>query len=163
MAENTSEVVVGGLVLVIAAGFLFYAANATGLTGSVSGRDEYRASFRSVDGVSVGTDVRVAGVKVGSVVSIALNPQTFYADATITVDRGIALPDDSALLVSSEGLLGGNFLELVPGGSATNLEPGAEIEDTQGSVNLLTLLSRFVSGSGSEDKPASAPPASGSN
>lgn len=159
MAENTSEVIVGGLVLAVAAGFLFYAANATGFAGSTGGRNEYKASFRAVDGVSVGTDVRLAGVKVGSVVALQLNPQTFYADATVTVDRDIALPDDSALLVSSEGLLGGNFLELVPGGSPTNLDPGAEIEDTQGSVSLISLLTKFVAGSGGGEEPAPAAPA----
>lgn len=159
MAENTSEVVVGGLVLAVAAGFLLYAANATGLTGGTAGRNEYKASFRAADGVSVGTDVRLAGVKVGSVVALDLNPQTFYADARVTVDKNIALPDDSALLVSSEGLLGGNFLELVPGGSATNIEPGAEIEDTQGSVSLISLLTKFVGGSGdaATTPPAAAP------
>lgn len=154
MAENISEVVVGGVVLAVAAGFLFYAANATGLTGGAGGRNEYKASFRAVDGVSVGTDVRLAGVKVGSLVALQLNPQTFYADATITVDKAIALPEDTALLVSSEGLLGGNFLELVPGGSATNIDPGAEIEDTQGSVSLISLLTKFVAGSGSSETPA---------
>lgn len=157
MAENTSEVVVGGLVLAIAAGFLLYAANATGLTGGTAGRNEYKASFRAVDGVSVGTDVRLAGVKVGSVVALDLNPQTFYADARVTVDKNIALPDDSALLVSSEGLLGGNFLELVPGGSVTNIEPGAEIEDTQGSVSLISLLTKFVGGGETATPPAAAP------
>ena len=80
-------------------------------------------------------------------------------DATVTVDRNIALPDDSALLVSSEGLLGGNFLELVPGGSPTNLDPGAEIEDTQGSVSLISLLTKFVAGSGGGEEPAPASPA----
>jgi phospholipid/cholesterol/gamma-HCH transport system substrate-binding protein len=145
MAENTSEILAGAAVVAAAVGFLVYAGQGAGLSGS-GGTYPLHASFRSVEGVSVGTDVRLAGVKVGSVTALSLNPQTFFADATISVQQGIALPDDSALLISSEGLLGGNFVELVPGGSLDNLEPGGEIEDTQGSVSLISLLMKFVGG-----------------
>jgi phospholipid/cholesterol/gamma-HCH transport system substrate-binding protein len=143
MAENTSEVLAGGAVLAVAIGFLVYAGQSTGFSGA---SDTYplTASFRAVDGITVGTDVRLAGVKVGSITTLDLNPQTFYADATVEIDRAIELPDDSAILVSSEGLLGGNYIEIVPGGSTDVLAPGAEIEDTQGSVSLVTLLMRFV-------------------
>jgi hypothetical protein len=109
---------------------------------------EMTASFRSADGISIGTDVRMAGVKVGAVTGIALNPDTFRADARFTVADGIVLPEDTAAVISSEGLLGGNFVELRPGGSPFNLEPGSEIVDTQGSVSLVTLLLRFVTGEG---------------
>jgi phospholipid/cholesterol/gamma-HCH transport system substrate-binding protein len=143
MAENTSEVLAGAAVLVAAVGFLVYAGQTTGFGG---GGDSYdlTASFRAVDGISVGTDVRLAGVKVGTITDLRLNPQTFYADAVVAVDKMIVLPDDSAILVSSEGLLGGNYIEIVPGGSLETLAPGDEIEDTQGSVSLVTLLLRFV-------------------
>ncbi|MFN6977266.1 MAG: outer membrane lipid asymmetry maintenance protein MlaD [Gemmobacter sp.] len=152
MAENTLEVVVGGAVLAVAVGFLVYAGQATGFA---SAPDSYtlRASFRSVEGIRVGSDVRLAGVKVGTVQSIALNPQTFFADATVSLRQGIDLPDDSAIVISSEGLLGGNFVEILPGGSPFNLEPGGEIEDTQGAVSLTTLLMRFVGGGGGSDAP----------
>ncbi len=152
MAENTSEVVAGAAVLAAAIGFLVYAGQTSGFGG---GGDSYdlTASFRAVDGISVGTDVRLAGVKVGTITDLRLNPQTFYADAVVAVDKAIVLPDDSAILVSSEGLLGGNYIEIVPGGSLETLAPGAEIEDTQGSVSLVTLLLRFV-GAQSEEDPA---------
>lgn len=146
MAENTTEVAVGGLVLAAAAGFLFYAMNATEV-GVGDAQYELTASFRSVQGISVGTDVRMAGVKVGTITDLDLNPVTFRADATFTVQEGLELPDDSAILISQEGLLGGNYVEIVPGGSPFNLEPGAEIEDTQGSVSLVSLLMKFVSAS----------------
>ncbi|MDP2086622.1 MAG: outer membrane lipid asymmetry maintenance protein MlaD [Gemmobacter sp.] len=145
MSENATEVAVGGAVLAVAVGFLIYAAQATGL-GPDTGSYELRAAFRSVEGIKLGTDVRMAGVKVGTVTGLSLNPQTFMAEARFTVRDGIELPDDSTVLVSSEGLLGGNFVELMPGGSPFNLEPGAEIEDTQGAVSLTTLLMKFVGG-----------------
>ena len=89
-----------------------------------------------------------AGVKVGTVTELTLNPDTFRAGAVFTVQENLALPDDTAILVSSEGLLGGSFLELLPGGSPFNLEPGSAIQDTQSSVSLITLLMRFVAGEG---------------
>ncbi len=150
MAENVGEIIAGGAVLAAAIGFVIYAAQGSGLSRD-PGSYPLTASFRSVEGVTVGTDVRLAGVKVGTVTSLSLNPQTFFADATISVRDGIALPDDSAILISSEGLLGGNFVELQPGGSLENLNPGAEIENTQGAVSVISLLMKFVGGSGGED------------
>ncbi len=146
MSENKSEVIVGGLVMAVAVGFVVYASQAAGLSGGGSGGYPLTASFRSLEGVSVGSDVRLAGVKIGTITDIDLNPQTFRADTQISVKEGIAIPDDSAIIISSEGLLGGNFVEIMPGGSPFNLESGAEIEDTQGSVSLISLLLKFVSG-----------------
>ncbi|WP_299757306.1 outer membrane lipid asymmetry maintenance protein MlaD [uncultured Boseongicola sp.] len=145
MPERVGEVITGGAVLAVAAGFLFYASQFGGFGAGGDGAT-YTASFRSAEGVQVGTDVRLAGVKVGSVTGLDLDPATFRADASLSVDRIVVLPEDTAIIISSEGLLGGSFVELLPGGSAFNLEPGAEIEDTQSSVSIVQLLLRFVSG-----------------
>lgn len=150
MSENTTEVIVGSIVLAGAIGFLMYAGQLTGFTSGNAPANSYNASFRSIEGVSVGTDVRMAGVKVGTVTELVLNPETFRAEAEFTVNNDVMLPDDTAVIVSSEGLLGGNFVELLPGGALENLTPGAEIEDTQSSVGLVELLLKFVSGSKSE-------------
>jgi phospholipid/cholesterol/gamma-HCH transport system substrate-binding protein len=149
MANQTTEVIVGGAVLAVAVGFFLYATQLTG-NGPAGGMDSYTASFRSVEGVTIGTDVRLGGVKVGTVTELALNPQTFRAETKLAVSSAIILPDDTAVQISSEGLLGGSFVELLPGGSLDNLEPGTEIEDTQSAVSLITLLLKFVSGSGGE-------------
>ena len=133
--------------LAVAAGFLIFAGQGAGF-GASSGTYELHAAFQSVEGITVGTDVRLAGVKVGTVTALALNPATFFADATLSVQENVLLPDDSAALVSSEGLLGGNFVELVPGGSLDNLAPGAEIEDTQGAVSVISLMMKFAGGGG---------------
>lgn len=155
MAENRAEVLAGAAVLAAAIGFLAYAVGGSGLSPS-TGSYPLTASFRSVEGITPGSDVRLAGVKVGAITGLTLNPQTFYADATISIYNSILLPDDSTILISSEGLLGGNFVEIQPGGSSENFAPGAEIEDTQGSVSLMTLLMKFVTSSG--DAPESAAP-----
>lgn len=148
-AENTTEVIVGGAVLAVAIGFLVYAGQVTGVSG---GQSEYElvASFRSADGVTVGTDVRLAGVKVGRVTKIELDTETYRADTSFSVRSGIEVPDDSAIAVSSEGLLGGNYVEILPGGSPFYFEPGDEIEFTQGSVSLVGLLMKFVAGDDDE-------------
>ena len=134
------------MVLAIAIGFGVYAGQATGFGASTDGY-ELNASFRSLEGIGVGTDVRLAGVKIGTVADVALNPETYRADTTFSIRNGIEIPDDSAVIVASEGLLGGSFIEINPGGSPFAFAPGDEIEDTQGAVSLVTLLLKFVTGS----------------
>ncbi len=145
MAENTTEVLVGAAVLAAAIGFAVYAGQVAGLSRA---GDTYTlsASFRSLEGVGVGSDVRLAGVKIGTVEQVTLNPETYRADTRVALDRGIEIPDDSAIVISSEGLLGGNFVEIVPGGSPFSFEPGDEILDTQGAISLVALLLKFVTG-----------------
>lgn len=144
--ENTTEVLVGGAVLAVAIGFLVYAANATGFTAPSAGGYDLRASFRSIEGINPGADVKLAGVKVGTITTVKLNPKTYFADTTIHMKDGVELPTDSAILISQDGLLGGSYVEIVPGGSLDNLKPGQEITDTQGAVSLISLLMKFVGG-----------------
>jgi len=146
MSENTTEVLVGGVVLAAAIGFAVYGAQVAGLGTGTSDTYPLTASFRSLEGVSVGTDVRLAGVKVGTVAEVALNPDTYRADTVVALRGATLVPDDSAIIISSEGLLGGNFVEIVPGGSPFYFEAGDEIADTQGAVSLISLLLKFVSG-----------------
>ncbi|MDF1854873.1 outer membrane lipid asymmetry maintenance protein MlaD [Pseudooceanicola sp.] len=147
MAENTTEVLVGGAVLALAIGFGIYAGKIAGLAPGGAGYP-LTASFRAADGIQIGTDVRLAGVKVGTVTDIALNPESYRAIATFSVSDGVKVPDDSAVLISSEGLLGGNYLELSPGGSEFYLESGDEVLETQGSISLVALLMKFVTKTG---------------
>ena len=149
MSAVRTETFVGAAVVAVAAGFMLYSAQFASV-GQGSGGYGLNASFRSIEGVSVGTDVRLAGVKIGTVTDIQLDPQTFRAETTFSVLDGIELPDDSAVVISSEGLLGGNFVEILPGGSPFNFEAGDEIEDTQSSVSLISLLLKFVSGGDDE-------------
>lgn len=153
MVENRLEILTGALVLAAAAGFFVFAGQTAGMGG---GADTYplKASFRSVQGISAGSDVKLAGVKVGTITSLTLNPTTYFADIVVDLDKSILLPTDSAILISSEGLLGGNFVELVPGGMPDNLAPGDEIEDTQGAVSLVQLLMKFVGGQSDPAAPA---------
>lgn len=149
MTHSVAEVAVGGAVLAAALVFGAYTVQSTGFSIGSAGY-ELSASFRSVEGISVGTDVRLAGVKVGTVSGIDLNAETYRADTRVVLNDGVLVPDDSVIAIASEGLLGGNYVEISPGGSLFYYDAGEEILDTQGSVSLLTLLLRYVGG-GSED------------
>lgn len=152
-AERT-EMVVGAAVLAVAAGFLFWS------TGGVSGAGQKTyplvAAFPNVDGVEKGTEIRLAGVRVGRVADVTLNPDTYYAEAELRVPERIVLPTDSAALIQSDGLLGGSYIELRPGGAEDNLKPGDEIEDVQGAVSLLALMMKFVDSQSNDDKSSEA-------
>ncbi len=147
MKENVAEAFIGGVVVVIAAAFLLFMGQSSGFGGN-SGNYELTAQFRSAEGVVVGSDVRLAGVKVGSVTGIQLDPKTYLATTTFSVSEDVAIPDDSEAGIATEGLLGGAFVELSPGGSEFMLASGDEIVNTQSAVSLLQLLLKFASGSG---------------
>ena len=89
--------------------------------------------------------MRLAGVKVGSVSALDLDSNTYQAVSVLELKDDIRIPEDSALVISSEGLLGGNFVEIIPGASFDYLASGDEFVDTQGSVSLMSLLMKFVS------------------
>lgn len=140
--------VAGACVLAIAAGFMIWA-----LGDRVAPRDSYEvtASFPDVDGVEIGTEVRLAGVPVGRVSALVLNPQTYLADARLSIPSEILLPADSAALIQSDGLLGGAYIQIQPGGSMDNLSAGDEIEDVQGAVSLIHLMMKFVDSQAQDD------------
>ena len=144
MSENPAEIAVGGLTLAVAVGFFAYASQTTGFAGRGAETYPLTASFRSAEGIGLGTDVRLAGVRIGTVTGMELNRETFRADMVFAIDDGIEVPEDSSVAVAQEGLLGGNFVEIVPGGSPFALEPGGEIVDTQGALSLIGLLSQFI-------------------
>ena len=144
MANQAAEVLTGAAVVAAAAGFLIYAVQ----SGGALQRAGYplSASFRSAEGVSVGTDVRLAGVKIGTVTALELDRETFRAETTFAIADGIELPDDTAVTVASEGLLGGTFIEVLPGTSAFTYAAGDEILDTESSVSIISLLLRSIGG-----------------
>lgn len=139
--------IAGALTLVVAAAFLVYAIQVAGLGSVQGGTYPLTASFRSAEGVGPGTDVRLAGVKIGSVTELDLNLETYRADMTVTVRQDVDVPEDSSIAISSEGLLGGNYVEIIPGGSPFNLAEGDAFTDTQGALSLLGLLAKFISAS----------------
>ncbi|MEM1315849.1 MAG: outer membrane lipid asymmetry maintenance protein MlaD [Pseudomonadota bacterium] len=149
MASNAAETAIGAVVLAAAAGFLAYAAQTADI-GLSAGAESYtlKAAFRKAEGVGVGGDVRIAGVKVGAVRALELDPQTYRAVAQLEIDADVKLPDDSDASILTEGLLGGSYVSITPGGSDLYLADGDELMFTQGSVNLMDLVGAAISGRG---------------
>ena len=140
--RNFGELAAGAAVLAVALGFLGYAVVNTGRS-SVGGY-ALHARFDRIDGLAVGSDVRMAGVKIGSVVSTGVDPKTYQAMVRFSVASTLRLPRDSSAEVTSDGLLGGKFLALVPGGDDKMLADGGEVTITQSALSLEQLLGKFI-------------------
>lgn len=163
MSTNTVETAIGAAVILIAAGFFGFAYATSGAGGIASGY-QVEAEFDNVSGIHTGTDVRLAGIKIGTVVAQKLNPENYQAQVTMALDPAVKLTDDSTAKITSEGLLGANFIALDPGGSETFIADGGVIANTQGAVDIWTLISSAMfEGKGKEAKPAAgdAPPPAG--
>ena len=160
LKDNVVEALVGLLVLIVAVGFVVFAYKRTG-EGTSDGYT-IAARFPNVAGVNTGTDVRISGMKVGTVTGQRLDAKTFQAVLDMSIDGTIKLPIDSSAAITQEGLLGGSYIKLTPGGDPATLKPGDEIEDTQGSVDLMGLVGSYINRSGSGDSagaPATGTPA----
>ncbi|MEK0084775.1 outer membrane lipid asymmetry maintenance protein MlaD [Benzoatithermus flavus] len=142
MSRNIIETVLGAVVLLVAAGFLFWAYGRS--DAGDPGGYTLRAKFERIDGLEVGGDVRISGIKVGRVLSERLDPQSFRAEVTFSVKKGIEVPADSSAAIVSSGLLGGKYLSLVPGGDERVLKDGEEVTLTQSAVNLEDLIGRYI-------------------
>lgn len=147
MTRGVIETLMGALVLAVAGVFLFYAYASSEF--STGGGYEVTARFTTVGSLKPGSDVRMSGIKIGTVSKQVLDPQTYLAEVTLSIDESIQLPIDSSAAVSSEGLLGGNFVDVVPGGDEKMLQPGERIELTQDAVDFIQMLSRFMFQAGS--------------
>jgi phospholipid/cholesterol/gamma-HCH transport system substrate-binding protein len=161
MQNNTVETLIGAIVVAVAVGFLYFAyanTNAANLNGY-----DLEAKFQRVDGLNVGTDVRLSGIKIGSVSALSLDPKTYQATVHLTIRQDVKVPEDSSIMVTSTGLLGNSYLSVSPGGSDDMLGPGGVIRNTQGSVDLMSLIGRFASGAagGSAPPPAQPKPSGG--
>lgn len=154
--ERWGETIVGAAVAAVAIGFFVFAAAQAGQQTGGRGYD-LTARFQNVSGIAVGSDVRVSGVKVGVVKAVGLDPATYMATLTLTLNEGVEVLDDSTARVMSDGLLGGAYVSIEPTGMDV-LQPGAEIPNTQSAVDLLTLFASFASQQGSSQQPEEAAP-----
>ncbi|MEM6972039.1 MAG: outer membrane lipid asymmetry maintenance protein MlaD [Pseudomonadota bacterium] len=151
MSETTAETSVGAIVLLAAAGFVAYAATVADLGFGGGGGTTLVAEFRRAEGIAPGGDVRIAGVKIGSISSMVLDPARYRARVTLNIQPGIDIPDDTAAKITQASLLGDSYIALTPGASEFMLQDGELITFTQDSVNLLDLVGRFIAGGGSSD------------
>lgn len=152
MRESLLESLIGALVIAVAGGFLWFAMARGGEASAAGSQYEVMARFNNASGISRGSDVRIAGVKAGVVKSISGDPERFEAVLTLSLDQKWELPDDTDARISTDGLLGGAYIALEPGGGYDTIaqDGTGEIIYTRGSVDLLTLFASFASGSGGD-------------
>lgn len=163
MRESFVETIIG-LAVLVAAGFFLWYAMATGQDGASGGDySEYGVRFENAAGISPGTDVRFAGTKVGTVRDVRPDFDRDQALITLAIDSRLELDSDTSVRVQSESLLGGNYLGIERGAGYDIITPCSddqtlfdqsgcgEIIFGQGSVDLMTLLASFASGTASED------------
>ena len=143
MKDNLVETAVGALVIAIAAGFFAYVYNSTDV-GQGAGGYRIKAEFENIEGISVGSDIRMAGIKIGSVVKQQLDPKSFQAVVTMSVAKFVKLPDDTTAKVTSEGLLGSKFITLEVGGSDDLLKEGDSLTHTQSALDIWALINEFM-------------------
>ena len=142
MHRNTLETVMGAIVLLAAAGFVTLAYEAADVKGS--GGYEIAAEFGSTGGLLVGDDVRISGIKVGQITAQHLDPITYVAKVSMAIEPTIKIPSDSSARITAASLLGGNYLELMPGAATDTLGAGAVIYDTRDPISLSDLLGKAV-------------------
>ncbi|MDD2868211.1 outer membrane lipid asymmetry maintenance protein MlaD [Neomegalonema sp.] len=145
MAENVLEAAVGAAVL---AGAIAFAAHVGQRMDGPSNGYALTASFAKADGLTVGGEVRVSGVKVGAVSGIDLDPATYRAEVRLNLRGDLQLPEDSSAKIASDGLLGGAYVSIEPGGDTRTIPAGGSIDHTQGSISILDLVGRAIYGAG---------------
>ncbi len=143
MQQNIVETLVGFIILIVAGVFFVFSYQNGGAKKHDDGYT-LQASFQNVEGIVQGSDVMVAGIKVGTVDKLTLDRTTFNAIMKLKIDTDVKLPKDSQAAIVSSGFLGGKFVSLVPGGDMDDLKDNDQIKMTQSSVNLESLIGKFM-------------------
>jgi phospholipid/cholesterol/gamma-HCH transport system substrate-binding protein len=150
MQKNILETIMGAVVLIVAGFFLVFAYNGSHV--GVAEGYQVKARFDNASGVSLGSDVRIGGVKVGVVSDMGLDPKTYQALVSMQIREDTKLPKDSSAAIVGDGLLGGKFIQISPGGDDAMMAQGDVIGFTQSAVNLEELIGKFVFSGGGVDK-----------
>lgn len=150
MKNNLFEVIVGTFVLGCAIYFFFFSFSKSNI--STSETYQLSAKFDNIDGVSNGSDIKISGVKIGTVISEIIDPETYRAILKLSVNKEIKLPKDSSAKVLSSGLLGGKYIGIEIGAEDEMLQNGDQIQFTQSGVNFEELLGKFIFGSKKDEK-----------
>ena len=138
MRSNTFETFIGAIVIILAVSFLFYSFSIT--DNNAEGTYKIKATFNRIDGIQIGSDVRLSGIKIGSVAKSSLNQTTYEAELVLVIDDSIYIPDDSSAKITMDGLLGSNYISIEPGGSDIYLTENDYLLYTQGSIDLIGLV-----------------------
>ena len=152
MKKNILETVVGFLVIVLASVFFYDAYKSTHVSYGSEGGYEIEAKFERVDGLNVGGDIKIGGIRVGKITNMNLDPKTFQAVASFKIKNGINIPVDSTAAIVSSGLLGEKYVTIMPGAESDFIANKGVLQFTQSSVNLESLLGKFMFNSSNNEQ-----------
>jgi phospholipid/cholesterol/gamma-HCH transport system substrate-binding protein len=150
MQKNILETLMGAVVLIVAGAFLLFAYEGSQM--KVEAGYLVSGTFGNASGISLGTDVRIGGIKVGVVSGLDLDPNTYEAVVTMQVRHQTKLPKDSSAAIVSNGLLGEKFIQITPGADDKMLAPGGKLQFTQSAISLEELIGKFMFSGGGVDK-----------
>ncbi len=142
MRRNIIETATGAIVILVAVVFLVFSYSVSDLRPA-EGYDVI-AKFNAVDGLAVGSDVRVAGVKIGTVVDQTIDQEEYRAVVRMKINPEIELTKDTVVRISSAGLLSGKYVKLEPGGAKEKLAAGGELTNTKDVISLEELLGKVI-------------------
>ena len=145
MKTYSFEFIIGLIVIFVAGWFLISVLLTSEEISNLGDVTEYSASFDDVSGISVGSDVKLAGVNIGKVKKLRLDSFNYTAEMVLEISSKIKLPSDSEIVITSESLLGGSYVSISPGGSDTFLKENEKFSYTQSSLSLNNLLQKFFS------------------
>ena len=143
MKGQVLETIIGSFVMIIAGLVVFSVMTSSEDIFPHEYETTYHASFFDISGIKVGSQIRLAGVNVGRVVEVYLDKETYSAEIVLAIDEKIKIPEDSEVIITSEGLLGSNFVSITPGGSEDFLSPDGKFIYSQGALNLNSLLQKL--------------------
>ena len=142
MRYNPVETLMGGIVLITAICFLILGMK----TVNDNQKEGYQISliFGSSAGLKNGDHVKISGINVGKILNLELNMENYNAKVIVNLNDNIKVPDDSSARITSSSLLGGNFIDIIPGSAETYLKLDDIIYDTKDSVSFTDLLGKAV-------------------
>ena len=143
MKSDIFEFIVGLGVIIIAGWFILSVVSKSDKLSNISETTNYIASFNDVSGISVGSNIKLAGVTVGKVLELKLDEINYTAEMVLGINRKIKIPNDSEIIITSEGLLGGKYVSISPGGSEIFLKANENFSFTQSSLSLNNLIQKF--------------------
>ena len=146
MNKKSIEILVGLFVVLGAVALVFLALKAANLGSFATGSDAYQlqARFDNIGGLKARAPVRSAGVNVGRVTAIGLDPKTYQGVVTLEINKGVEFPKDSSAKILTAGLLGDQYIGIEPGADDKNFAAGEVIKQTQSAVVLENLIGQFL-------------------
>ena len=142
MNKRPVETIMGMVVLVVAAVFMWFAYHVSDL--QVVKGYEISARFIKVGGLNTGADVRINGIKIGTVVSQKINPEDYMVDVKLSILPNISLPEDSTFMVAGDGLMGDKFIKIEPGRSNEKIKPGSTVAKTKDAKSLEDMVGEII-------------------